>query len=51
MTIKTAHKDQWERIEDPMGIHAIMSTQFLPKTYDGENSLFNKCCWENLIYA
>jgi hypothetical protein len=22
-----------------------------PKTYDGEKSLFNKCCWENWISA
>jgi uncharacterized protein (DUF736 family) len=44
---KNRHEDQWNRIKDPGMNPRSYATLFLtkmPKTYDGEKSLFNKCC-------
>jgi hypothetical protein len=48
------HEDQWYRIKDPDINPHSCTYWFLAKahkTYNGEDSHFNRCSWENWIHV
>ena len=49
---KNRHTDQWNRIKMPKINPCIYSNKYLtrePRIHNGEEVIFNKWCWENLI--
>jgi hypothetical protein len=53
--VQNRYEDQWNRIEDPdlspRRYNQLIFDEGFQNIRQRKNSLFNKCCWENWVYA